>query len=236
MKITVIYGNNRRGSTYHSTEIIKKAMLECGEVAFEEVWLPKDLPEACLGCFNCILKGEGHCPHNQYVSKILDKIISSDGIILASPVYGLDVSGAMKTFIDHLCFMWMPHRPHGEMFSKIGFVVSTAAGGGTRRTNQTMMKALNYMGLRRIYSYGRAVAASSWEDVADGKRLLIKKELSKKARRFYFDLLKRRSLRVRTFTRILFMMMKGMISRYKDDNLDKEYWRAMGWLKDSKPF
>lgn len=235
MKVVIIYGNGRKGSTYNCVQIIKRTMEQCGDIMFDEIWLPKDLPEPCCGCFNCILKGEQFCSHSNYVSSIVNSIIEADGIIMASPVYGLDVSGAMKTLIDHLCFMWMPHRPNKEMFSKVGFVVSTAAGGGMKRTNKTMKLALNYMGLKRIYAFGSAVAACRWEDIKENKKLIIEKKLTKKSEKYYKSLVNRKKLKTRLFTKAIFVAMKKMISGYEDGNIDKEYWRSMGWLNNVKP-
>ncbi|MCQ4925106.1 NAD(P)H-dependent oxidoreductase [Tissierella carlieri] len=235
MKVVIIYGNGRKGSTYNCVQIIKRTIGQYEDVKFEEIWLPKDLPELCCGCFNCILKGEWFCPHSEYVSPIVSSIIEADGIILASPAYGLDVSGAMKTLIDHLCFMWMPHRPHNEMFSKIGFVVSTAAGSGMKRTNKTMKLTLNYMGFKRVYDFGSAVAASRWEDVKGSKKLIIEKKLIKKSQKYYQSLVNRKKLKSRLSTRLTFTVMRKMISGYQDGNVDKEYWKSMGWFDNVRP-
>lgn len=236
MRIVIIYGNEREGSTYHCVQIMKRTMEEYDKrIKFEEVHLPKSLPEHCCGCFNCINKGEEFCPHEHYVAPIIHSIIEADGIILASPVYGLNVSGAMKTFMDHLCFMWMPHRPKDEMFSKIGFVISTAAGTGMKRTNKTMKLALNYMGVKRVYSFGSAVAASKWEDVHEKKKLMIEKKMIAESSKYYRSLINRKKLRNKLFTKMIFVMMKKMITGYEDGNKDKEYWKSKGWLDHVKP-
>ncbi|CAK7086259.1 NAD(P)H-dependent oxidoreductase [Tissierella sp.] len=235
MKVVIIYGNGRKGSTYNCVQIIKRTIEQYEDIIFQEIWLPKDFPELCCGCFNCILKGELFCPHSEYVYPIVNSIIEADGIIMASPAYGLDVSGAMKTLIDHLCFMWMPHRPHNEMFSKIGFVVSTAAGSGMKRTNKTMKLALNYMGFKRVYDFGSAVAASRWEDVKGSKKLIIEKKLIKKSHKYYQSLVTRKKLKSRLSTRLTFIVMRKMISGYQDGNIDKEYWKSMGWFDNIKP-
>ncbi|MFA9397694.1 MAG: flavodoxin family protein [Clostridiaceae bacterium] len=236
INIVVIYGNERKGSTYNCVNIIKNNIKSYGDISFEEIHLTKDLPNNCIGCFNCINKGEKYCPHNETVSSILNSILEADGVILASPVYGLDVSGAMKNLIDHLCFMWMPHRPKKEIFSKIGFVVSTSAGAGTKRTNKTMKTALNYMGFNRTYSFGIPVAASSWDDVKEKKKIKIEKILRKKSRKYYNSLLSRDRLGNRLFTKVLFSMMKGMTKGFPDGHIDKEYWRSMGWYGKAKPY
>ncbi len=231
MKIVIVYGNNRKGSTYNCVQILKNTMEELGNVKFKEIFLPKDLPEFCTGCFNCINKGEEFCPHRNYTSLIVESILDADGIIMASPVYGLEVSGGMKTFIDHLCFMWIPHRPNTEMFSKIGFVISTAAGGGMKRANKTMKNALGFMGVKRVYGFGTTVAASKWEDVKEERKNKIEKRLRRKAKKYYRAIINREKLRDKLTTKMFFIMMKPIISGYEDGNIDKEYWRSKGWIK-----
>ncbi|QNO14193.1 NAD(P)H-dependent oxidoreductase [Alkalicella caledoniensis] len=230
MKVAIIYGNCRKGSTYNCVKIVKETLSKQGDFEFQEIWLQKDLPDHCLGCFNCILKGEEYCPHVEKVAPIVDTLVKVDGIILASPVYGLDVSGAMKTFIDHLCFMWMPHRPKEEMFSKIGLVISTAAGTGTKRANKSMNLALDYMGVKRTYSFGANVAASKWEDINHKKRVRMERDLASLGKKYHTSLVKRVNMKDRLFTKGVFIMMKKMIAGYEDGNVDKEYWKSKGWL------
>lgn len=236
MKIVIVYGNQRKGSTYNCVKIIKKKMQECGAIEFVEFFLPRELPYFCVGCFNCFLKGEQNCPHYSSVKPMVKAIINSHAVILTSPVYGFNVSGAMKAFIDHLCYLWMPHRPHKEMFSKIGMVISTTVGAGTKFTNKTMKNALNFMGVKRIFSYGFAVYAVSWEEVSLKTKRRIEKTLNKKAVKFFNTVKNGDKIPCRIYTKILFLMMKRLLSGYEDDNFDKKYWRQMGWLNKVKPF
>ena len=88
-------------------------------------------------------------------------------ILLASPSYGLDVSGAMKAFIDHLCFMWISHRPNPVILNKTGLSVVTTAGAGLRHSTKTLRNFLQFWGIKRIFSFKKAVAAAKWSDVSD---------------------------------------------------------------------
>lgn len=125
---------------------------------------------------------------------------------------------------------YCPHRPNVEMFSKIGLVMSSAAGGGTRKTNKAMKLALDYMGLKRTYTFGTAVAASRWENVNERKKLRIEKKVIKKSKKYYEAILNRKKLRRRPFTNMFFLIMKKVISKYEDGNIDKEYWKKEGWI------
>jgi len=56
----------------------------------------------------------------------------------------------MKALPDHLCFMWMSHRPHPAMFSKVGLTISTTAGAGLSHTAKTLRNSLTFWDVRRI--------------------------------------------------------------------------------------
>ncbi len=62
----------------------------------------------------------------------------ADVIILASPVYVYHATGAMKSFLDHYGYRWVPHCPEEKMFHKQAVCISTAAGGGIKNTNKDM--------------------------------------------------------------------------------------------------
>jgi len=125
MKITVINGNMRRGSTWHTMDLIRQELAKYDETEVTEFFLPKDMPHFCNGCYSCFYNGEDTCPHASYIKPIAEAITESDLIVLTSPVYGFDVSGQMKALIDHLCFMWMSHRPNPKMFNKVGLTVTS---------------------------------------------------------------------------------------------------------------
>ncbi|MBF8436252.1 NAD(P)H-dependent oxidoreductase [Halanaerobiaceae bacterium Z-7014] len=236
MKITIIYGNQRKGSTYNSVQLLKEELNRNGTIEYSEVFLPADLPEFCRGCFDCILKGEEHCPDKKQIQSVIAKMLSADGVILASPVYALDVSAPMKNLLDHLCYLWLAHRPDNQFFTKTGFVLSTSAGKGTKRTNRTLKLTLDYLGFKRVYSYGVNVAASDWSGISEKKKTKIKADLTKKAAKFYKATINRENLRFRPKTRGIFLMMKNLIKTYDDDNLDKNYWLKQGWLNGNSPY
>lgn len=53
----------------------------------------------CLGCNTCQNNG-GTCVYKDDVPEILGKMMKSDIIILASPIYFYSIAGQMKTLID----------------------------------------------------------------------------------------------------------------------------------------
>ena len=131
---------------------------------------PNDMPDACVGCFNCFTKGEDRCPHADKVAPIAEAIASADVIVLASPIYAMDVSGGMKSLLDHLCYRWLVHRPNPELLDAIGVAVSTTAGAGLSNADKTLRNSLRFWGLKRAFSMKMAVAAADWNEVSDAKK------------------------------------------------------------------
>ncbi len=239
MKVVVIYSNARKESTYNCVRIFKEAVQKETEVDFIEFTLPNDMPHICRGCFTCIEKGEDKCPHSNVVQPIVNAILEADGLILSSPVYSLDASSAIKSLFDHMCYLWISHRPHEEMFHKAAMVISTTAGAGVKTSIKTLKKSPGYWGIRRIYNYGIAIKASRWEHVSTKTRKKIEMSLTKKAKKFLRAINNDGKGKHRLLIRLLFPLMGKMIGGYEAGGLlnkDKEYWAQKGWLDSGKPF
>lgn len=235
MKIAVIYGSMHKGSTYNCVKIILNK-LQDKDTEIEEYFLPKDMPYFCCSCFSCFLKGEETCPHFNEMSPIVKSMDDADLIILSSPVYVCDVSGQMKAFLDHLAYRWMPHRPSEAMFHKVGLVVSTAAGAGTRATNKTMKKTFTYCGISKIYSFGANVAAMSFEDINIKKKNKIEKKLDKLANKIKKAVKVSNKRSPGMFVKIIFNLMKLSHKNNNWNKTDYNYWKNKGWLNEKKPW
>jgi hypothetical protein len=59
MKITVVYGQNHKGSTYRIARMLAEKL--DGDIS--EIFLPRDFGEFCVGCAKCILHDAKDCPH-----------------------------------------------------------------------------------------------------------------------------------------------------------------------------
>jgi multimeric flavodoxin WrbA len=238
MKITVVHGTMRRQSTYHCVKLIIDAIaarVGASEIEVAEFFLPRDMQHYCCGCFTCFLKGEQGCPHADSVQPIVSELDQADLIILDSPAYVCDVSGQMKTFLDHMGYRWMPHRPEGSMFGKIGLVVSTAAGAGTRHTNKTMKSSLKYWGVRRIFALGPAVGAMNWDGVKPEKKKQIEKKAGSLAGKIVYAY-RSSNHKPPLFTRFLFALMTKMQKGNDWNPTDRGHWEKQGWLGGKKPW
>lgn len=236
MKLTVINGSMRRGSTWHCMDAIRKALTKYGEADITEFFLPKDMPHFCTGCFSCFYNGEATCPHALYIKPIVDAISESELVILTTPVYGFDVSGQMKAFIDHLCFMWMSHRPNPKMFNKIGLTVVTTAGAGLGHTTKTLKNSLTFWGFKKVFSYKSSVSAMKWSDVSKKKQVKINKEAEILAAKIAKSVKNASKLPNPLFRSIFFKIMAGMQKKNDWNESDRNHWEKHGWLTGKRPF
>ena len=70
--------------------------------ATEKIFLKEKKINYCTGCGTCIDKRKS-CPQKDDMSGILEKMISADVIVMATPIYFYTMCGQMKTLIDRTC-------------------------------------------------------------------------------------------------------------------------------------
>ena len=146
MRCVVIHGSPRRGNTWDVLNLTKEEIKKYGEFEFIDIELRKENIPHCNGCFLCIYKGEDKCPHNEKIRNIVQEIEKSDFVIVTSPVYSMQVSGILKTFIDHMSYNF--HRP--KFFAKKALVITTTAGAGHETTAKYIKDILYYWGFNYV--------------------------------------------------------------------------------------
>lgn len=109
LKVLVIMGSPRRANTYRAAERIREILQENAPVDWEYVMLGDVRLEQCRGCYTCFERGEEHCPIKDDSALLEEKMHEADGVVFATPVYGFQVSGLMKVFIDRHSYIF--HRP-----------------------------------------------------------------------------------------------------------------------------
>ena len=229
MKITVIHGQNHKGSTYNAAKMLYDKLE--GDVT--EFFLPRDFNSFCVGCNNCFKKSEKLCPHYESLTPITSAMDNADIIIFASPVYVYHVTAAMKTLLDHYGYRWMIHRPEESMFRKQVVCISTAAGGGMKETTKDIADSTFFWGVAKTYRIGFAVREVTWNDVSEDIKEKIKKQiysLSKKIKKDYGHI--KPSIK----TKMLFYLMRKLHQKKKITENDYNYWKEKGWLKDKRPW
>ena len=232
MKILMINGTMRHGSSYHIGKmVIEKIAREEDQVI--ELFLPKDMPEYCRGCAACIMESEKKCPdYLMYMKRVTRMIDAADLLVFTSPVHVLHVTGAMKALLDHYGYRFMVHRPEESMFRKQAVCITTGAGGGMRSTLRDMKASLRFWGVARIYTYGIAVGAIRWEDVEMPVKERIVEGIDKLSLKLTREIDK---VEPSILTEVLFYVLRHMHKKGMNP-VDQEYWREKGWLGKERPW
>ena len=103
MKITMIHGQNHRGSSYRLGKLLAERFPE-SEIS--EFFLPRDLERFCLGCYAC-LEDEAKCPCYGEKRPILEAVEAADLLIFTTPTYCMRASAPMKAFMDLSFSYWL---------------------------------------------------------------------------------------------------------------------------------
>ena len=98
-KVIIISSSMRDGNSNMLSEEFKKGALEANNQV-EKIDL-KDLNlKYCLGCGVC--QETGKCVIKDDVSMVLNKIVDSDVIVFATPVYFGSICGQLKVLLDRM--------------------------------------------------------------------------------------------------------------------------------------
>ena len=230
MKITVVYGTERKGCTYN---IVQEVIKNIDNANVDEIFLPRDLPEFCISCLRCFTEEKGTCAHSQYTKPLREKMLAADLIILTSPVYSYHVSGQMKVFLDHFANMWMVHRPERKMFFKQGLVISTASGPVFKKTLNEMKDSLDFWGVSKTYKLGFAVFETNWNNINAKTKVKILNKAKQTANKIQNEYGKTKpSFRVLKW----FYISRFMQKHIKANPPDAAYWNEMGWTGNMRPW
>ena len=229
MKTVIINGQNHKGSTYHIGKLLADKI--GGEVT--EFFLPRDFSDYCIGCVQCFSVAADKCPHFEKQQPILKAMDEADLIILTSPVYVYHVTAPMKNFLDHQGHRWMVHRPRPEMFHKQAVCISTAAGAGMKSTNKDMQDSLFFWGVSKVYKIGIAVRSVNWDTVSPKIRQKIDQAVDKTAAKI---LKNNGKVKPGIKTKGFFSVMRMLQSKGGLSKPDAEYWKAMGWTGNKRPW
>ena len=102
MKITILLGSpNRKGSTNILTEAFQRGAEEAGHKCEVIDVCHADI-HPCTGCVHCGY--EGPCVQKDDMEMIRRKLLQTDMIVFATPLYYYGMSAQMKTVVDRFCF------------------------------------------------------------------------------------------------------------------------------------
>ncbi len=149
MHIVAVCGSSREES---NTNKLIRAAAEASGIGCEFIELGAIDIKPCSGCSMCMMN-EGVCPIDDDMHGVCEKLLAADGFIIGGPTYFMDISGAVKSFIDRT--MAVKYReigpPHSDMpwhgtdpfYGKPAVLVTTVAGRGHERAIETLKVAFD---------------------------------------------------------------------------------------------
>ena len=126
------------------------------------------------------LKGEHTCKDAEYIQKISASLLEADLIVMTSPAYVMHITGSMKALLDHFSYLWMPHRPAPEMFTKRAVIITQCLGAGAKSVAKDIKHSLSWWGISKITIFtGKLMRAIIWENLAEKKRSELTKKMNR---------------------------------------------------------
>lgn len=226
-RILAIMGSPRRGDTYYLTQQIEATMSGLGEVQFDYLWLRDADLRICRGCYACLERGEEHCPLDDDRAEIEERILTSDGVIFASPVYALSMTAYMKNLLDR--FAYRMHRP--AFFAQKALIVVSAGAAGVKLT-QKAMDAVRYMGFDMTPGrVGLTMLPRPWTR-AEQRRIHVETE---RAGRRFSEALQRHGHAKPTFMETAYFRIQqsAFAINREEQPRDHEYFAERGWFNPS---
>ncbi len=237
MKITVINGTNKHGVTYQLKEIFLSEFTHMADTT--EYYLPKDCPDFCIGCTTCMLKGENLCKNADKISVIEKSLLDADLIVMTSPAYVFHATGAMKAFLDHFAYRWMPHRPAPEMFTKRAVILTQCLGAGAKSAAKDIKDSLSWWGISEIGVFTAALMEDIvWDKLSAKKRTALTEKVKKLSRKFA-RINYTKPARTNLTTKIKFSfcrVLQKSLHKANPEYLDSKYWAQQGWLNGVRPW
>ena len=178
---------------------------------------------ACVAAARRVERGEEHCPLKDDRDLLIEKIMASDGVVFASPIYSFQVSAIMKTYLDRLGFLFHRPRFHGKTFTPI--VVQGFYGG------DKVVKYLEFVGGGLGFNVVEGSCITALEPMVEKERSKMDKALARQGRRFHDQLLKPAYPTPSLFQLVIFRMSRMSAKLLAgDENRDHTYYRDQGWF------
>lgn len=113
MKIVALQGSARKNGNTAKTLFWIQKELESSRHSVDNIYLSSKNMNGCLACKKCKEKNdEIACVQNDDVIPILEKMLDSDLVIYASPIYFWNFSAQIKTVIDRTYSLYANyHQP-----------------------------------------------------------------------------------------------------------------------------
>lgn len=223
-KILVIMGSPHKGNTFRECETLRCLLNKEIPVEFEYLWLKDVNLLPCRGCLLCFSRGEESCPNHDDAPLIEQKMREADGVIFATPVYGMNVTGQMKIFIDRFCYIF--HRP--RFFEKRALLLATTGALGHVEVLKYLDTVARVWGFEIAGTIGLVTPIPLPSHRAEKNQTAIAKGAKQFAAALKCPVRKNPDLR----DIILFHGQRAVFSQIEElSPADYQYWKDMGWFE-----
>jgi len=232
LKVLVIMGSPRRANTYHAAERIREILQESAPVDWEYVMLRDADLEQCRGCYTCFERGEEHCPIKDDAALLEEKMHDADGVVFATPVYGLQVSGLMKVFIDHHSYIF--HRP--RFFRQKALLLTSAGVMGNKEVLEYLDTVARIWGFEVVARAG-IVSHANMGSLPAYRVRENEEKVQAAATAFLAALQRGTRSKPGLFDVMAFHMMRATFDELGERSpADHAYWTGQGWLRKGRRY
>ena len=224
-KILAISGSHQKKGTGIGAFNLFKENFNETEYTFEVLHLTDYNILFCKGCKLCFKVNEKACPCKDDVLEIVEKMKSADGLIFISPIYGMGISGQLKTFLDRIIFLF--HRP--ALYRKQALILVSTDIGGIKPVSWYLRYLMNGLGINTVGSLGVLSGSFSKDDKYRNKVSRQLEDLATKFKR-KISLDEKSMPKFSQLVRFNGWKMKNIYSKdiYPGDFA---YWKEHGWIE-----
>ncbi|MEM2727272.1 MAG: flavodoxin family protein [Archaeoglobaceae archaeon] len=214
MKAIGILGSPRKEG--NSSKMLHACLSELSNAGFETefVYLQERKIRYCIGCGTCLREGE--CLIDDDMTELKDKIKNAKVLVLASPVYFLNVSAQMKCFIDRM--LAFGHRPSLKGYG--GAIVTHAGVGDPKVVAEYLSRILKAWGIYPVgYAIGFGVIPGDVKEDAIEQAKNLGKEIARALKEGIKPEAKKEDF-------ILQKQLMNLVTNYKDImKADYDFWK-----------
>jgi len=223
-KVTAFVGSAHKRMTHSAVRQFLDDLQSLGDVESEIVTLSDYRLGTCRGCRLCFDKGEEACPLKDDRDVLIEKMMTSDGVVFASPNYSFQVSALMKMFLDRLGFAF--HRP--RFFGKTFTSIVTQ---GIYRGGQ-IVKYLDFVGFGLGFNTVKGTCFTAFDPMTEKEKEKRDRALAGQSRRFY-ERMTKPAYPVPSLIRLMGFRMGRTSIRLELDDRRRDYthYREKGWFE-----
>lgn len=158
---------------------------------------------------------------------------------MTSPAYVMHATGALKTFLDHFAYRWMPHRPASEMFGKRAVIITQCLGSDAKSAAKDIKHSLSWWGISEIGVFTGALMYNLiWDKLSEKRRKKLSKKIFKLSKKFS-KINYKKPAHTNLITKFKFgfcRLMQKKLYKNNAEYTDAKYWHNQGWRGKKRPW